>query len=369
MRKFFVPSALLSLSLLLIIFSDVCIVAAQNALDAWWNHVLPALLPFSLFLSLSNQSGAFYMLEKLCYPLAKKLHVHAAVFSCVLFGMLSGYPNGARLCSMRGIPHAAAFCSFCSPVFLIGVVAHGLYGNSQFILPLLIAHVGSAFLTVLPQIKTFQTKSSSKILNGNIPEKTENFFKLLLGTLQIMASIGGCMVLFSVGVALIENTQLLHPFAAVLSPFSITEQYLLAFTHGFFEFAGGCVSIAALDLPIRIRLSLTAFTVSFGGLCVCMQSAMFLDKANMCRYFRIKLMQGILASVLAYVLYPYFCSKDIPVVLSTDMALDYAANALSMGSIFMSSCIVLAAFYLFALALYRLSQENTRKKAHHTASL
>lgn len=80
-------------------------------------------------------------------------------------------------------------------------------------------------------------------------------------------------------------------------------------------------------------------------------------------------MQGILASVLAYVLYPYFCSNDIPVALSTDMTLNYAANALSMGSILLSSCIVLTAFYLFALALHRLSLEKAHKKTHHTVGL
>ena len=362
MRKFVVPSAWLLLCLLLAVFSDACLMATADALSAWWNRVLPALLPFSVFLSLSDSGGAFALLEHICRKPAKRLHISPALLPCMLFGMLSGYPNGARLSSLRGIGRNAAFCSFCSPVFLLGVVSYGLYGRGEVFLPLFAAHIGSGLLTVLPQCLFPKTRTARKsaLSPSRHTARPQGFFPILRDSLSVMASVGGCMVLFSVGIALIRELHLLSPLAA-LRPFGWSEAELLALLHGCFEFAGGCVSIAALSLPLRIRLSMTAFTVGFGGLCVMLQSAMFLDTAETRQYGRIKLLQGVLAAVFCYLLFPVFCSDAVTALSSADQTIDYAANALSMGSMLAASGVVLFAFYLFALALGRFLGEKQHK--------
>jgi len=352
MRKFVVPSAWLLLCLLLILFSDACMTAASTALGVWWERVLPALLPFSVFLSLADGSGLFSMLEFICQPIAKRLHLSAALFPAALFGMLSGYPNGARLCSMRGIPLDAAFCSFCSPVFLFGVVAQGLYGAKKVFLPILLAHIGSAWFAFCSD-RIFGRHDNSRVKRIPPIKKTTDFFITLRECLSIMASVGGCMVLFSVGIALIEASNLLYPIAVLFSNSIGAEEALLAGLHGLFEFAGGCVSIAKLDLPLQLRLSMTAATVSFGGLCVLMQSAMFLDKSSVRRFAALKLLQGIAAFGIAYFLCPFFLSQQITVSLSRDEILGYTANAMSMGSMLFASSTVVNSFYLFSLALKR----------------
>lgn len=356
MRKNFVPSAWLLLCLLLIVFSDACLSAAQNALRAWWERVLPALFPFSVFLSLSNQAGLFSLLERICRPIAKKLHISDALLPCAMFGMLAGYPNGTRLCAMRMIPREAALCSFCSPMFLLGIIAHGLYASKTVFWPLFLAHVGSGVLVGLGYM--FLNKQKKHAVKPQTSEEPHGFFPQLQHSMTIMASVGGCMVLFSIGISLIGELRLLSPFAVLLQPFSVQEQHLLALVHGIFEFAGGCVSIASIDLSLRIRIALTAFTVTFGGLCVLMQSAMFLDSKALKTYGLIKLVQGVLAAVLAYLLFPKFCSFDIAAMHSTDPSLQYAQNAFSMGSILLSSSIVLVCFYLFALALGKRMNER-----------
>jgi len=364
MRKLMLPSALLSLCIALILFSDACLSAASGALRAWWERVLPALLPFSVFLSLSDCSGVFSLLERICGPIAKRCRISPALLPCMLFGALSGYPNGARLAEMRKIPADAAYCNFCSPVFLIGVVAHGLYQDQRVVYPLIIAHIGSVLLTVLPRWVFSQTVpcGTQMHLRGNRESKSTDFFSILRESLGIMASIGGCMVLFSVGIAIIGQLHLLGPLAAVTGRFAMHEPELLALLHGVFEFAGGCVSIAALALPLRIRIAMTAFTVTFGGLCVLMQSAMFLDAADLRRYAKIKIVQGILAGLLAYQLFPRFCPTVLAAMVSDAETLDYAANALSMGSILLSGCTVLLGFYLFASALARYLESGSQKQ-------
>ena len=83
-----------------------------------------------------------------------------------------------------------------------------------------------------------------------------------------MAAVGGCMVLFYVLMALLEEAGIVRLISLPLSLLGIEPDIVRALLHGVFEFSGGCAAIATLHIPLRLAVAFTAFTVSFGGLCV-----------------------------------------------------------------------------------------------------
>ncbi len=68
------------------------------------------------------------------------------------------------------------------------------------------------------------------------------------------------------------------------------------------EVTGGCAYAATLSASLPIRLSLLGFALGFGGICVGMQSEVYLREGNIsvAGYYKRKLAQGVLCALLSY---------------------------------------------------------------------
>lgn len=167
-----------------------------------------------------------------------------------------------------------------------------------------------------------------------------------------MAAVGGCMVLFYVVMALLEEAGFVRLISLPLSLLGIEPDIVRALLHGVFEFSGGCAAIATLHIPLRLAVAFTAFTVSFGGLCVFLQSRLFLSAAAAKPYLLQKLLHGVLSAALSYLLFPCFAGGNVAAMNPADAGY-YIDNALSGGSILLASSAALCAVYFIGLALTR----------------
>ena len=325
-----VPVGLMGLCVLLLACSDAALKSASQALDLWWTRVLPALFPFFVLTSWMHRFGLLSMLQN---------RLHSPFTTCFLLGAISGYPTGARVCAMLGQPSYAAYCNLCSPMFLLGVVAAGMFGNSGLIWPLALSHYGSALIMYLMEkclIKRTQAPPAAQ--DSPQPGPTGNLFSDVANGMQAMLNIGGCILIFYVPV----NTLLTALFG---------ERFPLinALLDGVFELTSGCRHVAELGLPTPIAMGIAAFFVTFGGLCVFGQAMMVADIPRPLTYLTKKAAQGFLAAILCYLLTPLLVPSVVTAL--NNNAQSYGQNAL-MGLTFIASAVVgLMACYLLALVL------------------
>lgn len=320
----------------LIAAPDAAFAAASRAALLWWTRVLPSLLPYLIAASLLERSGLIYRLPKRVSPLL-----------LLPFGLLGGYPVGARLCgkllrdgalSLPDAQKAAAFCNLPNPVFLISVVSAGFFHDSKIALPLLIGVYGAALFGLIPLSRLHFSPAAS------VPEhsKLTNDLPVAIGDgIRAILNIGGCLVFASVLGALLNA-------AGLFSLFGANAATARAFSFGLFEMTSGANEIAVLPLPLSLRLAFCAFFIQFGGLSVALQSASNLP-LPLPRYLLRRLPLAFLAALAVYLLTPLFCPDAAVPTLATGA--EMVRNTFDMLAVSLSSAFGLLLVFVFTFGL------------------
>lgn len=184
---------------------------ALNALDLWYEKMIPALLPFMIL------SGILLRMD-LARPLASCFRPLLGPFfrlndSClfvIVFGFLCGFPMGARLCAdmlrqkmltKKQAQYLLSFCNNIGPVYIVGYAAQLLHvSNTAFLLtgiygiPLLYGIFNRYTFyynmdTELPDLKEIQTKALPFLSALN---------QSVLTSLDSITALGGYMIFCSV---------------------------------------------------------------------------------------------------------------------------------------------------------------------------
>lgn len=301
----------------LLLYASATLDAARRALSLWWDSVLPALLPFLIGCGL---------LSRLLPPPAGK----RALLPAFVAGAICGYPTGGKLLgdlvrrgalSARDAGRAALCCNLPSPVFLLSIIACGMFQSKAYFLPL-------AVCCYLPPLALAPFLRLSAARTASVPERpvplslavTDAITDGVTGILRI----GGCIVTACVLTSLAAQTGLLNALVLTGLPPDVAE----AGVAGMLEMTAGCAVTAVCALPLRWRLTLCAGFVSFGGLSVFLQTACFLPLEKPLAYLGGKLLLGLASGLLLYLLFPLF---RLP---------EPAAAALAQGGVYLKRAVV-----------------------------
>ena len=315
--------------------------AASGAVLLWWTRVLPSLLPYLIAASLLERSGVMLRTPKRLAP--------AFLF---LFGAIGGYPVGARLSGRLcrdgvldelSAGRAAVFCNLPNPVFLISVIACGVFQSIETAPPLLIGVYGAALFGLIPlfRIRFRQMPQTACSLSANdLPGAIETGVHAIL-------IIGGCMVFASVLGALTGAfcTAVLH-----LSVTDMPASAVYAGLLGLFEITCGVRAFAALSLSLRFRLAVCAALIAFGGVSVLLQTASQL-RISMPRYVLFKLLFAVCAFALTYWITPLFCQEPLSAVFA-DRA-EMGRNAAAFAAVAVSAGVGLLSVFVLTCGLRR----------------
>lgn len=336
MKKVSLLSGVL-LAVLLLVFSAAAQNAARDALMLWWRSVVPALLPFCIAIGLIGQSGPLVAVKN-----SGKASKRGELFLCFLMGAVSGYPSGARMCAMLGLSKYAFLCNLCSPAFLLGVVAIDMYGGTALMWPLCLSHYLSAPLTACLFFRFFPK-------NNALPQKEQAPFLPtapsagMIGTvgdaMLTMLRIGGSIVLFYEIIALVKEIGVLQQIDRLSVLFALPSGTVSAMLTGILEMTAGCSAITALALSFPVTAALCSAVVSFGGICVLLQSSMYIRIDR--RYLFLKTAQALIAGGMAYGVALILPFRDaIPAMQAIPQA--YLQNGFAGLSLFLSSSVAIA---------------------------
>lgn len=303
-KRNFIPLLFCTFTILLVIFSRDNMKAAQTGLALFANSVLPSLLPFFIATELLGHTNIIHYLGKWLNGVMKPIfNVPGEGVFAFLMGIISGYPTGAKIVSnlkekkvISSIEaeRLIAFTNNSGPLFIVGTVGSGLFGNSSIGFLLLFTHI-LACITVgflfrfwkcknFFKYRTYEDNSTiNTIVNiDNLGEVLGNSIKNAINTIVM---IGGFVVLFSVINSMLDNIHffdiLSNVFSPVLCSFGLSSEFCDGIFSGIIELTNGVSKICSIpNKKISINIILCAFLLGLGGLSILLQVLSITSKNN-----------------------------------------------------------------------------------------
>lgn len=272
----------------LILDSNTAIKAAAEGIGLCIRTVIPSLFPFFLLSILLTNAMAGIDIPIL-RPLGKLCRIPKGTENLFLIGLLGGYPTGAQAITeryQRGqlskscAERLLGFCNNAGPAFIFGIMG-GLFTSKLMPWLLWIVHILSAIFTGM------LVPGEQKPVSGKSYSERCDIHSAFKKALFAIASVCGWIILFRVMLAFLQRWFLwLLPEIA-----SIT-------VIGIFELANGVFALQKIDKE-GLRFILGSFFLSFGGLCVGMQTVSATAGIGTGWYFPGKIIQSIFSFTLA----------------------------------------------------------------------
>ena len=199
----------------------------------------------------------------------------------------------------------ATFCSTSGPLFIIGSVGVGMFGDKRIGFVLFLSHVLAAFFVGL----VFRFYGGGEIREKSYlrQSRSASLYDTVYSSVISVAVIGGFICIFYMFADMAENTGVLLPAVKLADIFFKDEKISSAFISGLIECTRGCMYLSRAGInPATVCLAESL--VSFGGVSVIFQSVAFLSKAKAktAVFLLAKVIQTVFSSVICLVLFNIF---------------------------------------------------------------
>ncbi len=286
---------------LLIIDSKTALLGAQEGIDLCVHAVIPALLPFLILSSLLCRDvlGVSFSILR---PVGKLCNIPKGSESLLILGFLGGYPVGAKNI-VQAQKYGAlqdkygrrmlGFCNNAGPAFIFGMVG-GMFSRMYLAWILWLIHIISALLVgmILPRLPNTACRLPNQKDNNSVTD-IEN-------SIYTMAKICLWVILFRVIIAFLKRW--------VFWNYPLEIQTFLT---GLLELSNGIFSLQTIACE-GMRFIICSAMLSFGGICVAMQTLSVTEMLGTGYYFPGKVMQGCFSILLSYIVqFALFNGSDI----------------------------------------------------------
>ena len=308
------------LTVVIVLFAiniNTCINAALDGCKLWYKAILPTTFPFLIICNLLISYDGISLYSKFLGPIVcKPLSLSKNCSFPLAASVLCGYPMGAKYCAdlyTMGYIEKEEYirllniASNVGPLFLIGSVASALLNNIALGYILLIgSYISCIFKGIITKKKrTFKNKSSLKNNIHSIPNLGIAIKNSIENSITTVLNIGGFIIIFSIIISLIKNSTIITLFIRNIEHIlKIPSGALYSVLLGSIEITNGCNLLSSLSISMPLKLSLISFLCSFSGLAIIAQVISFIGNTDIkiSRYIFFKLIQGIFAFIITYIL-------------------------------------------------------------------
>ena len=266
---------------LFIISPSACMDATSKGLKVWVINVVPALFPFFIL------TRIIIMLNQTSIPSLDKFTTKCFRTSnsglVYFLSLLSGYPVGAKMISSyydTGTINKStatkmfSFCSTSGPMFIIGTVGIGVFGDAKVGYILLIGHIVGSFLNGL----LYRGKNTSvSEFKPNITKTSLN--EIMFDSINSILLVGGYIIFASVVIQLMQISNILPSvanFICKITKFDYDVVY--SFLCGLIEITNGLILLGKTNVGLSVKIILASIIIAFSGVCIMLQSSAFLNK-------------------------------------------------------------------------------------------
>ena len=331
-KQLILPFLLIIFTICLVIFSNTNLYAAKSGLLLWANSIVPTLFPFFVATELLSHTNFTYYLGKVLNRFMKPVfNIRGEGSFALIMGIISGYPTGAKIatnfrlnniCSKEECERLLSFTNNSGPLFILGTVGISMFGNSTIGILLLISHLLSA-ITVGIIFRFWKSNSQqSSITSTSYKTSNANISLSNLGgvignsitnSINTILLIGGFVVLFSVIISILQNSQLLNIFTNLLDPIfnflHIPEKFTTGFISGILELTNGLNIICNIpEKHLSYNIILASFLLGLGGLSVLLQVWSTIAKTDLSirPYILGKLLHACISALYTFLLIKSF---------------------------------------------------------------
>lgn len=286
---------------LMLIFTKEILEGAKFGLLLWYNKVLPSLFPFMVFTSMLIYTGFPKTMGRVSAPFCKRIfNTSGEGGFAIVIGLLSGCPLGAKtacdlykdgLVTKNEAGRLVMFCNNTGPLFVLGTVGEGIFGNSGIGIKLLLVQYISALIIGIFLGVCSKTVALKKEKGFTPPmELTKALSNSVSSAVNSITLVGGFIVFFAVVAVCLEKSGAMDLGAKILSPFIADMSIGKGFIYGILEVTGGVSRIGH-------SYGLAAALIAWGGLSIHAQSAAFIAEAGLSvkKYLLSKAIQGFIA--------------------------------------------------------------------------
>lgn len=285
--------------LILILDGKTAIAGAREGIDLCIRTLVPSLFPFFLLSSLLTGTLVGQPL-KLLGPVGGLCGIPKGTESLLAVGFLGGYPVGAQNVGQAwdhgqitesDAERMLAFCNNAGPAFLFGMISP-LFSESKTAWLLWGVHIASALLVGILTAERHQ-----RTANTGQPQRV-TCTAALERSVRVMATVCGWVIIFRIILTFLDNWI-----------FWLMPAELRVLLSGFLELSNGCVQLADVGSE-GMRFILAGIMLSFGGICVMMQTAAAASGLSLRAYFPEKLLQCCITFFLCVMLQPCFPAEE-----------------------------------------------------------
>ena len=279
--QFLCGIAALTGMLILILDGKTALTGANEGITLCIQSLIPTLFPFFVLSSLLTASFMGTALPIL-RPFGKLLGIPSGCESLLIPAYLGGYPAGAQCIAQafqqKRISRDQAqrlllFCNNCGPSFLFGILAT-VFPQQWMLWSLWGIQIGGSIL--MARLFPDPRQNSSTLSKESL-----SFSKSLSDSIRILGFVCAWVILLRIVLSFLQRW-ILWIFPKPMQVFLI----------GLLELSNGCCSLSAIeDLPLRFLIC--SVMLSFGGICVAMQTASAIGSLSVIPYLTGKTLQGL----------------------------------------------------------------------------
>ena len=276
------PTIIILLSITLFIINPkTCMNATSNGLRVWLINVVPALFPFFILtriITALNQTS-IPTLDKFTGKFFRTQNSGLVYF----LSLLSGYPIGAKMISnyyeLGAIDKSTAikmfsFCSTSGPMFIIGTVGIGVFGDAKIGYILLLGHIIGSFCNGL----LYRGKNMPS--NQFTPKITKTSLNdIMYDSIISILLVGGYLVFASTTIELLKISNILPLITNLICKIPCFEyNSVYSLLCGIIEITNGLIMLGNATISLNISIILASFIIAFSGACIMLQSVAFTNK-------------------------------------------------------------------------------------------
>ncbi|MHB1419008.1 MAG: sporulation integral membrane protein YlbJ [Bacillota bacterium] len=325
---------LIFMAVAMVVYPKEVFQASIRGLDAWWNIVFPALLPFFVISELLMSLGVVRFLGILLEPVMRPLfNLPGAGAFVMAMGFTSGAPIGSmltarlrkeHLCTRMEAERLMSFTNNASPLFMFGAISVGMFGDASLGMVIAGSHYLANFLLGLalrfygirdPEAGRNQRlpghilrRAASALSQGhreNMKPAGLLLSNAIKNSVHTLTTIGGFIILFSVIIKVLELFGVLGFLGKIIliisAPAGIEQPLANALSSGFLEMTIGTKLASEAAVSLHHQVIATSMILGWAGLSVHAQVASMIADTDirMTPFVLVRICHGFLAAALA----------------------------------------------------------------------